>query len=50
MNISVNKLTQGVALFIAKGPSLYSTCEGYTSFATIEVCEVQVIGNAIDSI
>ena len=50
MNITVNKLTQGVALFNAKDPSSISTCEGYTTFATIEVCEVQVMGNVIDAI
>lgn len=50
MNITVNKLTKGVALFNAKDPSSYSACEGYTTFATIEVCEVQVMGNVIDAI
>lgn len=50
MNITVNKLTQGVALFNAKNPSSNSICEGYTTFATIEVCEVQVMGNVIDAI
>ena len=50
MNITVNKLTQGVALFNAKDPPLNSTCKGYTTFATIEVCEVQVMGNVIDAI
>ena len=50
MNITVNKLTQGVALFNAKAPPLNSTCKGYTTFATIEVCEVQVMGNVIDAI
>ena len=49
MNITVNKLTKGVALFNAKDPSSNSTCEGYTTFATIEVCEVQVMGNVIDT-
>ena len=50
MNITVNKLTKGVALFNAKDPPLNSICEGYTTFATIEVCEVQVMGNVIDAI
>ena len=44
MNITVNRLTKGIALFIAKEPPVNTSCSGYTTFATIEVCEVQVLG------
>ncbi|XP_078330715.1 uncharacterized protein LOC111112824 [Crassostrea virginica] len=44
MNITVNRLTKGIALYNAKESPLNTSCPGYDTFATIEVCEVQVIG------
>ena len=44
MNITVNRLTKGIALYIAKEPPVNTSCPGYVTFATIEVCEVQVLG------
>ena len=44
MNITVNRLTKGIALYNAKEPPVNASCPGYTTFATIEVCEVQVLG------
>ena len=44
MNITVNSLTRGIALYNAKEPPVNTSCPGYVTFATIEVCEVQVFG------
>ena len=44
MNITVNRLTKGIALYNAKDPPLDTSCAGYVNFSTIEVCEVQVLG------
>ena len=44
MNITVSSLTKGIALYNAKEPPVNTSCSGYTTFATIEVCEVQVLG------
>nr|XP_022311912.1 multiple epidermal growth factor-like domains protein 6 isoform X2 [Crassostrea virginica] len=44
MNITVNRLTKGIALYNAKEPPVNSSCSGYVTFATIDVCEVQVLG------
>ena len=44
MNITVNSLTKGIALYNAKEPPLNTSCPGYETSATIEVCEVQVLG------
>ena len=44
MNITVNRLTKGIALYNAKELPVNTSCPGYVTFATIEVCEVQVLG------
>ncbi|XP_061170424.1 uncharacterized protein LOC133179746 [Saccostrea echinata] len=45
MNVTINKLTRGIALFNSKNPPLQTSCTGYEpSYATIEVCEVMVMG------
>ncbi|XP_078329749.1 uncharacterized protein LOC144624208 isoform X2 [Crassostrea virginica] len=44
MNITVNSLTRGIALYNDKEPPVNTSCPGYVTFATIEVCEVQVFG------
>ena len=44
MNITVNRLTKGIALYNAKDSPVNASCPGYATFATIEVCEVQVLG------
>ncbi|XP_061170375.1 uncharacterized protein LOC133179698 [Saccostrea echinata] len=46
MNITVNKVTQGIALYNSKNPPLDTNCTEYEpTFATIEICEVLVIEN-----
>ncbi|XP_062577545.1 multiple epidermal growth factor-like domains protein 10 [Saccostrea cucullata] len=45
MNATVNRVTKGIAIFNSKDPPLNTRCEGYEpSFATIEICEVKVMG------
>ena len=44
MNITVNRLTKGIALYNAKDSPVNTSCPGYTTFTTFEVCEVQVLG------
>ncbi|XP_078329746.1 uncharacterized protein LOC111117117 isoform X2 [Crassostrea virginica] len=44
MNITVNRLTKGIALYNAKDSPVNASCPGYTTFTTFEVCEVQVLG------
>ncbi|XP_062603365.1 delta-like protein D [Saccostrea cucullata] len=45
MMIKVNKVTQGLALYNSKDSPLDTNCTGYEpTFATIEICEVLVIG------
>ncbi|XP_061180591.1 scavenger receptor class F member 1-like [Saccostrea echinata] len=44
MNITVNRVTQGIALYNSKNPPISTICKGYEpSFATIEICEVFVM-------
>ncbi|XP_062603366.1 uncharacterized protein LOC134265134 [Saccostrea cucullata] len=44
-NITVNRLTKGIAIFNSKDPPLNTNCTEYEPlFATIEICEVRIIG------
>jgi hypothetical protein len=48
MNVTINKLTKGVALYNSKDPPVITDCDGYQrNYATIEVCEIQVLGELI---
>ncbi|XP_062573874.1 integrin beta-like protein B [Saccostrea cucullata] len=45
MNVTINKETQGIALYNSKYKPVITTCPGYeSSFATIEICEIKVMG------
>ncbi|XP_062593830.1 scavenger receptor class F member 1-like [Saccostrea cucullata] len=45
MNVTVNKITKGIAIYNSKSPPLITSCNGYEpTFATIEICEVMVMG------
>jgi hypothetical protein len=45
MNVTINRLTTGVALYNSKDPPVDTTCVNYAAdYATIEVCEIQVFG------
>ncbi|XP_062603358.1 receptor-type tyrosine-protein phosphatase kappa-like isoform X3 [Saccostrea cucullata] len=45
MNVTVNRVTKGIAVFNSKDPPLNTTCKGYVpGFATIEICEIKVMG------
>ncbi|XP_062619828.1 uncharacterized protein LOC134281365 [Saccostrea cucullata] len=44
-NVTINKVTQGIALYNPKEPTSRTVCRGFEpNFATIEVCEVNVMG------
>ncbi|XP_062578849.1 scavenger receptor class F member 1-like [Saccostrea cucullata] len=44
-NVPINKETQGIALYNTRDPLVNTTCEGFDPrFATIEICEVKVMG------
>ncbi|XP_062568546.1 multiple epidermal growth factor-like domains protein 10 isoform X2 [Saccostrea cucullata] len=45
MNVTINRVTRGIALFNSRDPMLNTSCEGFEpSFASIEICEVKVMG------
>ncbi|XP_062578082.1 receptor-type tyrosine-protein phosphatase kappa-like [Saccostrea cucullata] len=45
MNVTVNRVTKGIALFNSNDPLLNTSCEGYEpAFASIEICELKVMG------
>ncbi|XP_062577544.1 uncharacterized protein LOC134239388 [Saccostrea cucullata] len=45
MNVTVNRVIKGIALYNSKTPPLVTGCAGYEpSYATIEICEVMVMG------
>lgn len=45
MNVTVNRVTTGVAIFNSNNANLKQFCGGYdTLFASIELCEVYVMG------
>ncbi|XP_062613941.1 uncharacterized protein LOC134275696, partial [Saccostrea cucullata] len=45
MNVTVNRETGGIALYNSKNPPVSTACSGYEpTFATIEICEVKVMG------
>ncbi|XP_062568548.1 uncharacterized protein LOC134230723, partial [Saccostrea cucullata] len=45
MNVTINKETQGIALYNSRYKPVNTNCPGYEpSFATIEICEVKVMG------
>lgn len=45
MNITVNKVTRGIALYNSRNNLLQASCAGYDPLiTTIEICEVMVMG------
>lgn len=45
MNVTVNRVTKGIALYNSRISPLQTSCTNYNrDYATIEICEVRVMG------